>query len=367
MKIHFLCKRHYTNKDLLNDRFGRLFHLPIELSELGADVSVSAIDYRSASREQLSECGVVFGTIPATIFRLPQMIFELNRIVAAVKPDILIASGDSHIGFIGNYLARRAGARFVFDIYDYYPSFLGNRIPGMKAMFLSAVRNADLILCASEPLLHAITSHNCTLLIPNGVDRHLFRPLDKQAARRSIGIPHPGHYVGYFGSVTPNRGPLLIEACRRLNRSIPSLRLLLAGPVSRVDINEPWIIYHGVLPQELIPERIGACDVVVIPYADDTFNRWSAACKIAEYLACERPVVATNLAGHARFFRDAAFSLCNPDPEDMAAAIRYNLRIPSYVHFPEELEWNSIGKGLYQSLVKIHYGKLSAPTSQRSF
>lgn len=36
MNIHLLCKRYYTNKDLLNDRFGRLYHLPVQLAQLDA-------------------------------------------------------------------------------------------------------------------------------------------------------------------------------------------------------------------------------------------------------------------------------------------------------------------------------------------
>jgi hypothetical protein len=44
MKIHLLCKRYYTRKDLIRDRFGRLYHLPVQLSRLGLQVSVTAID-----------------------------------------------------------------------------------------------------------------------------------------------------------------------------------------------------------------------------------------------------------------------------------------------------------------------------------
>ena len=354
MKIHFLCKRYYTNKDLLKDRFGRLFHLPVQLSGLGADVSVTAIDYRSASIEKLTANGVVFQNIPATFALLPRLLFDLDRIVAAVAPDILVASGDSHIGFVGKYIARRAGARFVFDVYDYYPSFAGNRIPGFKAMFRSAVRNADLVLCASEPLRNLLSPLNRnTLLVQNGVDRELFRPIDKWDARARLGLEPIVPYVGYFGAITPTRGPLLIEACRRLRHEIPELRLLLAGPVKGVDLDKPGIIYHGVLPQESIPERIAACDVVAVPYADDTFNRMSGACKIAEYLACERPVVATNVAGHAKFFGHTPFSVCNQDPEHMAAAIRGHLQEAAYAPFPEQLDWNGIGKVLHRFLLEF--------------
>ncbi len=87
-------------------------------------------------------------------------------------------------------------------------------------------------------------------------------------------------YVGDFGSATPTRRPLLIKPCQRVRREIPELRLLLAGPVEVADLDKPGIIYHGVLSQESIPERIAACNVVAVPYSDDTFSRLSGACEI---------------------------------------------------------------------------------------
>lgn len=354
MKIHFLCKRYYTNKDLVKDRFGRLFHLPVQLSRLGADVSVTAIDYRSASPEKLTSNGVVFLTIPATFACFPRLLFDPDRIVAGLSPDILVASGDSHIGFIGKYLARRAGARFVFDVYDYYPSFPGNRLPGFKSMFRSAVRSADLILCASEPLRSVLSAVNRnTLLVENGVDRELFMPMDKQYARAQLELDVSAPHVGYFGSITPNRGPLLIEACQMLRRQIPELQLLLAGSVKGVDLDKPGIIYHGVLPQVAIPKRIAACDVVALPYADDTFNRMSGPCKVAEYLACERPVVATNIHGYTEAFRNAYDSFCVPDSSDLARTISWQLRSLQRIPFPESLDWKYIGEILFRSFLKI--------------
>jgi glycosyltransferase involved in cell wall biosynthesis len=358
IQIHFLCKRYYTNKDLIKDHFGRLFHLPVALSKLGAKVTVTALDYRSTISEKMIANGVAFQSIPATFSRLPRLVLELNRIAAALAPDFLVASGDSHIGFLGKYLARRIEARFVFDVYDYYPSFPGNRIPGFKAMFRSAVRSADLILCASEPLRNMLAQVNRnTLLVENGVDRQLFRPMDKQYARTRLELEAYAPYVGYFGSITPNRGPLLIEACQMLRSEIPELRLLLAGPVKGVNLDKPGIIYYGVLPQESIPERIAACDVVVIPYEDDVFNRMSGPCKVAEYLACERPVIATNILSHIKVSKPNFFSLCRPEVEDIAIAIKKLIGVSDYSNFPEELDWKSIGDVVYRFFLKS-YGDL---------
>jgi glycosyltransferase involved in cell wall biosynthesis len=76
-------------------------------------------------------------------------------------------------------------------------------------------------------------------------------------------------------------------------------------------------------------------------------------CKIAEYLACGKPVVATRISGHERIFRDAPESLCEPDPEDMARALRRQLTHPVVAPLPESMDWKHIGRALHESLVKI--------------
>jgi glycosyltransferase involved in cell wall biosynthesis len=351
MNIQLLCKRHYTNKDLLRDRFGRLYHLPVQLARCGDSVSVAALDYRSTMQAELAAAGATFFTLPATPARWPKLIPNLYRRTKAFGPDVLIASGDSHIGYIGLKIAQRLGIPFVFDVYDYYPAFAGNRIPGMKAMFRAAVQRADLVLCASRPLLKRLSSRNSNaLLIDNGVDRELFAPGNRQEARTKLRLDRKAKIIGYFGSITPSRGPLLIAACETLRQKIPSLRLLLAGPVSNVDIDKTWIDYLGERAQEEVPALIRACDVVTVPYAANSFNSMAGPCKIAEYLACRRPVVATRISGHEEIFYDAPGSLCEPEAHDMAQVLVHQLTDPIVAPFPETLDWEAIGSQLHQSL-----------------
>ncbi|WP_305908258.1 glycosyltransferase [Methylomarinum sp. Ch1-1] len=356
MNVYCLCKRYYTNKDLINDQFGRLFQLPLQLAQHGNQVTVDAIDYRNKFKTTLNASNVFFSTIPSTFTQLPKLIPRLYSGMRRAKPEIIIGSGDSHIGFLGLQMARRLNVPFVFDVYDYYPVFKGNRIPSMRAMFRSAVKNADLVICPSLSLQKILSQANPnTLLIENGVDRTLFAPGDMQQARTTLGLANDekSALIGYFGSITPTRGPLLIEACRKLKQTMPRLRLVLAGRVTGTSIDEPWIDYLGELPQQSIPTLIQACDVVSVPYQDDTFNQMSGACKIAEYLACEKPVVATRVSGHEQIFKGTASSLCEPDPVDMARAIRSQLTDPQIASFPESLAWESIGRILHDSLIKL--------------
>ena len=354
MKIHVICKRHYTNKDLLTDRFGRLYHLPVQLAALGAQVSVSAIDYRGRHSHTLEESGVRFQSEPAHPFKLLSVLPRLYSAARNARPDVIIASGDSHIGYLGLRIARQLSARFVFDVYDDYRVFAGNRIPGLKTMFRSAVRHADLVLCASSPLRNRLRTLNAaSLIVPNGVNLDQFSPGDIRTAREAVGADPFATLIGYFGSITPTRGPILIDACSGLLRDNPSLRLILAGPVINVDVSPPWIDYRGALPQEAIPPLIRACDVVVIPYAEEPFNSMSGACKIAEYLACGRPVVATRVSNHEELFRDAPGSICEPNANSMAEALRRQLDTPEIARLPKGMTWKAIAQTLHRELLAL--------------
>jgi len=354
MKILFLCKRYYTNKDLLYDHFGRLFHLPVELSRNGATVSVIALDYRNGSPKFERVEGVTFQTVPATIAHLPRLPLDLVASVQRFQPDIIIASGDSHIGFAGKWLAARAMARFVFDVYDYYPAFAGNRFPGMRAMFYFAVKQADLTLCASTPLVkRLITINRNTKLIENGVNRRLFRPMNVHASRDSVGLPWDIPVVGYFGAITPKRGPLLFEAVRHLRDRFPRMVVLLAGTISACRLADSFIFYKGQVPQESVPVLISACNAVTIPYDSDPQIDMQGPCKVAEYLACERPVVATRVSGHELDFRDAPESLCDPSADDMARVIDRQLTSPKIAAFPAHLDWSDIAMRLQKELKSL--------------
>jgi glycosyltransferase involved in cell wall biosynthesis len=361
MKLHLLCKRHYTGKDLIRNRFGRLYHLPVQLHRLGMGVSVTAIDYRYSNAERHALDGVVFRTLPATPMRLLRSLAGLPSSLRTAAPDILLASGDSHIGYLGLRLARGLGIPFVLDVYDYYPALLGNRIPGMKRFFRRAVERADLVLCASTPLMERLAALNAAqLLVENGVDRRLFAPMDQTESRSRLGIEPDSPVIGYFGSIQPARGPLLIDACRQVRAKRPNLTLLLAGTVSRVSINEPWIRYLGEVEQAGVPALIAACNLVAIPYTNDAFNAMCGPCKIAEYLSCGKPVVATNIAGHREIFQSAPQSLCRPDPADMAEAICRQLDQPQVAPFPAHLEWEAIARALLDAFSDLPRARSTA-------
>jgi hypothetical protein len=49
---------------------------------------------------------------------------------------------------------------------------------------------------------------------------------------------------------------------------------------------------------------------------------------IAEYLPCRRPIFARRVSSQEELFRDLLASVCDPDPNSMAEALRRQLRSP---------------------------------------
>jgi glycosyltransferase involved in cell wall biosynthesis len=361
MKFLLLCKRYYTNRDLIEDRFGRLFHLPLQLVRAGNEGLVMALDYRDGNTVETRVDDLRFVSLPLTAGQVPKFPGNLRRGLNSFRPDLVIASGDSHIGALGALVARRRSIPFVFDVYDDYRVFGTNRIPGMKLLFRFALRRADLVIFASELLQRqTMPRSSSSLVLENGVDRELFRRIDREEARAAAGVADAGPVIGYFGSIGSMHGvETLIEATRSLRADYPGLCLLLAGQLGLdldldLDLQLPWIDYRGLIDQTRVPGLINACDVAVIPYHRGPQVDVSNACKLAEYLACEVPVVSTDVADYAKYITDAPQAICKPgDAADLARSIKAQIEHPRLAPFPGMLAWESLGRRLSAALGEL--------------
>jgi glycosyltransferase involved in cell wall biosynthesis len=224
----------------------------------------------------------------------------------------------------------------------------------MKKLFFKAVQNADLVITAGNSLFDLLKPLAKSIInIENGYDPELFHPIPIEEARQKLDIPASEIVIGYFGSLEPGFGiEDLIEASRLLGKHVSKVLLLMAGKDNlKLDYASYNIDYRGFLPQKEIPVLINSCDVVVIPYLPSKMKQWCNACKIAEYVACHKPVVATNIADHNTIFASTPQSICESgNPESMAAAIQLQLKAPQLLNNTEHLTWQQLGKKLAHSL-----------------
>jgi glycosyltransferase involved in cell wall biosynthesis len=187
----------------------------------------------------------------------------------------------------------------VTDEYSDYPTISD------KAQFRrdeeALLRRADLVIVTSPALLAAKACCNPhTHLVRNGVDYEGFqRALAAQGEHPAFrGLPHPR--IGYAGALNEKIDFGLIDT---LARSRPDWQFALVGSLDLVrDEGEgrglkslPNVHWTGRVPVEEVPAAISSMDVCLLPYK---INPWTAnidSLKLYEYLACGKPVVATDV------------------------------------------------------------------------
>lgn len=349
--VLFIGKRHYTNRDALTERYGRIFQLPWHWSKAGMSVRLWLLDYHGGKVERSRDDKLQIINTP---LKHPAWMMEWLRQAARFRsferPDVVVASGDSYIGMLGFVLARAIGARFVFDVYDKYDEFGGFRRPFGFDAFRYLLARADARLFASRALIDSLgVAGGVNLLVPNGIDAERFRPLDKQASRRALGLPEEASFVGYFGSMEPDRGVAdLVGAVQWLREGGSQVELLLGGKLSsEVDPNQPGVRYVGNVPFADVPAMLASCDALAVPYRRSTFMDAGASNKIAEALACARPVVATMTPNLTANFPEQVTSLgdrlAEPgDARDLARVLSLQLEHPVLSPMRDGMTWSDI-------------------------
>ncbi|MGV7222853.1 MAG: glycosyltransferase [Nitrospinales bacterium] len=347
-RVLLITKRYYTNKDIILDRFGRLFHLPMQLVQHGYTFMVITGNYQSNKIETYDISGLQFLSLPFTIRKFAFVFYRFWQSIQQFRPDIIVASGDIHFGIFGLIYAKLAGVPFVFDVYDDYTQFRLNRLSVMKLLFWKIIRKSDAVICSSKPLRDKLYQKTKSIaVIQNGVDTKLFKPISRRMARNSLSIDQNDTVIGYFGYMGTNYGiDILIDALKKIKNFYPRVRLLLAGKKAYdIDLNQPYIDYRGVVDQKEIPLFINSSDVVVIPYLADGQISVSNPCKLSEYLACGVPIVATRVSDIAQTLSDIPEALCKPgDIDEMERALKFQLETPTIAKLPDSLTWESLGK-----------------------
>lgn len=337
MRILVLSKRQYTGKDLLDDRYGRLYEIPAGLAACGHEVVGVALSYR---RRPAVPVGGPAGlrwlsvnALPAGIWHYPR---QLAQVVAQGRPDVIWACSDAFQAIMGAALSRFTRIPLVIDLYDNFEGFGATRLSGIGPLFRTACRHAVALTVVSHALRdHVVASygtHASVAVVGNGVRRDLFFPRDRLRARASMGLPSDAGLIGTAGAITANRDiGTLFDAFIELARTDPSLHLVFAGKRDKTPsrYHHPRIIDLGVLPFQRIAELYSALDVAVVCNKDSDFGRYCFPLKLFEIVACGTPIVAASLGDVATTLASYPESLYRPgDASHLARQIANQLIAP---------------------------------------
>jgi glycosyltransferase involved in cell wall biosynthesis len=167
------------------------------------------------------------------------------------------------------------------------------------------MRSAFAVVGPSRPLVDRAISLGAnpttSRVILNGIDKSIFHPQDRAAARRELGLDPASRQVLFIGRPEPAKGcdELLTAMARVKSPDERPLELVIvgdgphtAGYRQRAAELGLKVAFMGVRPHASMPSFLAACDLLVLPsWAEGTPN------VLIEALACGRRVVATDVGG----------------------------------------------------------------------
>lgn len=174
-------------------------------------------------------------------------------------------------------------------------------------------------------------------IIPCGVNLDIFRIIEKEIARNSLGFNGEG-IILFVGRIVPIKGiDKLFMALNHLE-NIERLRLLVIGGDKNCqdEVNrlrrlskslkiESSVTFLGLVEQEKLPYFYSAADVCVFPSHYESFGLVAL-----ESLACGTPVVATDVGGIRSVVRDGetGYIVLDNVPQLLAEKITLALSTP---------------------------------------
>jgi glycosyltransferase involved in cell wall biosynthesis len=349
-------------KDLIDDHFGRFWELPFELAALGHEIKGLTLSYRCRAegefieRDRADQLGVAWNSINLMRGYLPQIEHYARcalQLVHEFCPDIIWACSDAYHAIFGRWLAKRANARDVIDLYDNFEAFSASKIPGVLPGFRRAVKAADGVTAFSTRLAghveRSFPRTKPTIVIENGIRKDLFGPREKNVCRQRLGLPTDSIIIGTAGALDESRGiETLFQAFQALTHEIDDLHLALAGPRSaRLAIPNGARVHDlANLPHRNVAEFLNALDLAVICYRKSAQGDISFPQKTYEIVACRTPFVAARVGSMIELFEKYPDCLFEPEnPVSLAQAIRRQLEHTNIVEIPVP-SWNDSARRL---------------------
>ncbi|MDD5082501.1 MAG: glycosyltransferase family 4 protein [Dehalococcoidales bacterium] len=258
---------------------------------------------------------------------------EIGRQLRDFAPDVVVTDC-----ILSSYLAVRAARKKRIPVIFYSIDIVHRLVPFKLLQPLGRIlearniRNADLVIAINEGLreytvrMGAATEK--TLVIRAGIDSETYNPgIDGTEIRRQYGIKEGDFVLLFVGWLYHFSG--LKEAARQLAEiKNKHIKLLIVGDgdayseIQRVrnekDLTDQ-IIMAGRQPYEDIPKYIAASDVCLMPAYNNEIMRDIVPIKMYEYMAMQKPVIATRLPGIVKEFGDDNGIVYIERPEDAIA------------------------------------------------
>jgi len=265
------------------------------------------------------------------------------RLIRQRRYDVIHCVEDA--GLVGVPLARRAGARLVFEKHSdprsYRAGLVRNLILRLYAHAEAfVIRRADAVIGTGPGLVRQITAVH-----PGARAHHIFDipsslvepdEASATAARARFCEGPEDVLIGFVGSFAVYQGvDLLFAAIPEVLADCAHARFLIIGGTAeeiaqrRTDLagrpGSERVRFAGKIPPDDLPHVLAACDVLLSPRGAGV----NTPLKLLDYLKAGRAIVATDTEANRLILDESTAVLVQPDPGEFARAICALVRDPA--------------------------------------
>ncbi|HLY52491.1 MAG TPA: glycosyltransferase, partial [Steroidobacteraceae bacterium] len=284
---------------------------------------------------------------PAPMFYLPGLLKSLDarwlarsarRRMERLRRQRPIHLIDAHFGYPEGVGCVRLGQALGLPVFVTIRGSETDLLPtaGIGPQLVSALNAADGCISVSHSLRELAIAHGVDAgrirVIPNAVDRGVFRPAAPEAARRALGLDPAAPLVVSVGHlIAGKRHHLLVRAFAGLRRLHPTAQLaIIGGPayerayprelaklVTDLGLGSQ-VRLLGRVPQPLVSTWLQAASVFAL-----ATHREGCCNAVLEALATGCPVVTTRVGDNAHFVREGVngFLVGVDDVESLGGAL----------------------------------------------
>ncbi|UPV76666.1 glycosyltransferase family 4 protein (plasmid) [Halorussus limi] len=248
-----------------------------------------------------------------------------------------VVHAHSHLFFSSNVAAAMAALTDVPLVVTNHGLFSQSANQTVQEAYLYTVGRktfdaAERVFCYSETDRDRLQSYGVETpvsVVRNGIDCTRFRPVEASQSdegREESERGGDGDTLLFVGRLKPGKGVrVLLRAMAELGEEFPdaTLRIVGDGPL-RESLEEyaaecgvaDRVTFTGWLSQDRLPEEYGEATVFVLPSLNEGFPR-----TVLEALACETPVVTTDLPQLESVLDGVGLTVPPKSPDLLASAV----------------------------------------------
>ena len=252
--------------------------------------------------------------------------YKVRKILKKEKPDIVYLHS-SKAGAIGRLaLLLNFKTKILYNAHGwYFNADIGEKKKKVIALIeriLAIKTNKIINISKSEydsAIRYKIASKKKMCIIENGIDFSKFQDSEKyrKSTREKFSIKENEIVVGVVGRLSEQKDPITtIKAFNEVYKENRNVKLMYVGSGELEEKVKKYAKEHSILDRVIITgwvsnveEYIPAFDIAVLP------SKWEGfGLVLIEYMACNKPIVATNVGGICDIIEDGNNGiLCNKE------------------------------------------------------